>query len=170
MLKSIRDIWQRTAENVNAFDTSKNPQSALELAKRGILAAMRQMDSSRKPDEQDLSSGDSAAEGHESDNLYHVKALDDYLHERSMSAIKTNIGNRDQLTLTYDDLSKIYLDAIDKYLPSKGLTKYQARIDFLMVAFSILTNISSSSELERKFGECMRSISDRRVKLRKIFL
>ena len=173
MLRSIRLVWDQTAKNVNAYDPSKESISVLEFAKRGVLEAMAQIKNPSPAKESVVSSDSDNAQADNDDDIQKtdIKAINDYLSVSSLKAITSKLALRDTPSMSYDDYSKMFIEIIENdYKGLEKKIKYERRIAFLRVAYSTLSNIASSSELERKFGQCMRSISDRRVNLRKIFL
>ena len=69
----------------------------------------------------------------------------------------------------YSKMEEIYFTKSGQSDNAKKMEQYKARALFCRVAYTSLRNSNSSSVLERSFSDCLRSLADKRVKLRNVF-
>lgn len=105
--------------------------------------------------------------------------IDDYLGKRKgpiHKTIRKVLDGKEEET-TMEDYARLFLEfdleytkRIKEASSGKKINEYIARAAFAKVGHMTLRNGNSSSILERSFGDVMRSVADRRVALRKIFI
>ena len=105
--------------------------------------------------------------------------IDDYLGKRKgpiHKTIRKVLDGKEEET-TMEDYARLFLEfdleytkRIKESTSGKKTNEYIARAAFAKVGHMTLRNGNSSSILERSFGDVMRSVADRRVALRKIFI
>lgn len=69
----------------------------------------------------------------------------------------------------YSTMEDMYFTKAANSDNAKKMQQYRARAVFSHVAYTSLRNSNSSSILERSFSDCLRSLADKRVKLRNVF-
>ena len=176
---------------MNYYDPKqKNSISLLEHTKRMVLRLMEAADD----DESARSSNDpnhpSFSTESESDlsqykarrRDYFKEVIDSYLDAGGQTSFQKVLQrferseHLEKIENEHEKFARIYLE-LERKLKALSLTlkksdkiqKYNARLIFARIAHFALRNSNSSSILERAFNDCLRSVSDRRVKLRKIF-
>lgn len=180
LLLTGKEIYMAISQNFNAYRPDEEQISLLDYGKRIVKKLMFALaDDQNKQNAFSCSDSDSSdsrtnTQLHQEYEPYFDKVLNDYFGNES----KGRLQNRLEQYLDCDERSMeknciAFKKMIDDYrqklknpnLHRSKVIDYLARLFLVEIAHSTLRQASSSSCLERKFADAMRSLERKRVKL-----
>ena len=196
LLFSMKEILENLAADRYVYESETKRQSVLDHVKELVIQLMISSDDYMKAKTKVsnsnnliVSSESETEVGPTSDlqdrkNLFR-SVIDDYLGEKPSTFHKsmlkglggTNPETNPETNPDMEKFARLYLTFDQEFAKRakiatdpKKAAEARARSTFSRVAHITMRNANSSSILERSFSDCMRSVADRRVVLREIFI
>lgn len=180
LLLTGKEILMAISRNFNVYSPDDEPISLLDYGRRIIKKLMFGLADDRNKGQpfscSDSDSSDSRTDSqiHQEYEPYFEKVLDDYfgnedngrLQMRLLQYLDCEERSMEKNCIAYQKMIDDYSQKLKN--PSMQRSKaidYQARLFFVQVAHSTLRQASSSSCLERKFADAMRSLERKRTTL-----